>query len=113
MCVAGEVCWCLQTLLSSAHVDDHDGHLTSVHGLRKLRVSVQMLLSFPLHLCQLTTGGPESIDGLLGFPLHYVAHTKKYRHQIQTQIPRAIFVSPDFLTRLARVSYRKTDKALL
>ena len=76
MCVAGEVGWCLQTLLSSAHVDDHDGHLTSVHGLRKLRVSVQMLLSFPLHLCQLTTGGPESIDGLLGFPLHYVAHKR-------------------------------------
>ena len=34
VCVAGEVCWCLQTLLSSAHVDDHDGHLTFVHGLR-------------------------------------------------------------------------------
>ena len=34
VCVAGEVGWWLQTLLSSAHVDDHDGHLTSVHGLR-------------------------------------------------------------------------------
>ena len=87
MCVAGEVGWCLQTLLSSAHVDDHDGHLTSVHGLRKLRVSVQMLLSFPLHLCQLTTGGPESIDGLLGFPLHCVAYKKSSGTHAQTQTP--------------------------
>ena len=35
-----------------------------------------MLLSFPLQLCQLTTGGPEPIDGLLGRPLHCVAHQK-------------------------------------
>ena len=36
----------MQTLLSFAYLDDRDGHLTFVHGLRTLRVSLQMLLSF-------------------------------------------------------------------
>ena len=34
----------MQTLLSSAYVDDHDGHLTFVLVFRWLWVSVQMLL---------------------------------------------------------------------
>ena len=100
MCVAGEVGWCLQTLLSSAHVDDHDGHLASVHGLRKLRVSVQMLLSFPLQLCQLTTGGPEPIDGLLGLPLHYVTHKRstdtRYKHRFPEPYSFHQTSSPDW-----------------
>ena len=34
-----------ETLLSFAYVEDRDGHLTFVHGLRRLGVSFQMLLS--------------------------------------------------------------------
>ena len=75
MCVAGEVGWCLQTLLSSAHVDDHVGHLTFVLGLRELRVSHCVDLS------QLT----DCWDVLC-----IVWRSKKYRHQIQTQIPRTV-----------------------
>ena len=62
MCVAGEVGWCLQTLLSSAHVDDHDGHPD---------FCAWSALASGEPLC-----GPEPIDGLLGRPLHCVAQQK-------------------------------------
>ena len=65
MCVAGEVGRWLQTLLSSAHVDDHDGHLTFAC----------------VDLSQLT----DCWDVLC-----IVWRSKKYRHQIQTQIPRTV-----------------------